>query len=254
MTCDSAPMDSSQIDQELWKEIGISWFSESSESLALSEGRFVNQQQSCSSFGLSLTLAPELLRGTPLQVALSGFCQHWAGSVLVTESSSELYQLSRPVKSIDVFLSHDWATSRWMKMWTLLLVFNSKAAAVASVLWSLSLAVLKTQLGANILPGNLWMFSSYFIYLAFLFFWQRIRSCLLSPRIVFLDKLCIHQENDELKQKGILGLGAFVRKSDRLLVLWSKRTFSRLWCAYEIDAFSPALEAHGPWNKSTYCL
>lgn len=183
---------------------------------------------------MSLTLTPELLRGTPLPVALSGFCQHWVGLSAGSEGG-DLYRLSKAVKTIDVFLSHDWETSRWMKLLALLLYFNSEAAAIASLLFSLVLGVVKTQLGERL--SNLWMFSCYLVFLIFLFFWQRIRTCFVSPWIVFLDKLCIHQENEELKQQGILGLGAFVRASDKLLVLWSRRTFSRLWCAYEVGCF-----------------
>ncbi|CAK8999023.1 Uncharacterized protein SCF082_LOCUS5884, partial [Durusdinium trenchii] len=183
---------------------------------------------------LSLTLTPELLRGTPLPVALSGFCQHWVGLSAGSEGG-DLYRLSKAVKTIDVFLSHDWETSRWMKLLALLLYFNSEAAAIASLLFSLVLGVVKTQLGERL--SNLWMFSCYLVFLIFLFFWQRIRTCFVSPWIVFLDKLCIHQENEELKQQGILGLGAFVHASDKLLVLWSRRTFSRLWCAYEVGCF-----------------
>eukprot|EP00438_Fugacium_kawagutii_P022367 Skav205217 [mRNA] locus=scaffold400:157781:159037:- [translate_table: standard] len=124
-----------------------------------------------------------------------------------------------------------------MKLMALLLFFNSKAAALVSLLWSIVLGLVATQSGVSLLHGNFWMFSSYFVFLACLFFGQRIRVCFRSPWMVFLDKLCIHQENDELKQKGILGLGAFIFRSDKLLILWSKRTFSRLWCAYEIGCF-----------------
>ena len=48
--------------------------------------------------------------------------------------------------------------------------------------------------------------------------------------MVFLDKLCINQMDSEKKQQGILGLGAFVLRSKKLLVLWSPRYFNRMWC------------------------
>ena len=213
------------------REAGISWLSET-ESSTSPVGKTASMTSNVS---LSLRLKPELLRGTPLSAALSGFCQHWAGLSCGPERGA-LFNLGRAVLSIDVFLSHDWATSRWMKLLALVLYFNSRAAAIASLLWSIALGVAKTQLG-TILQGELWTFSCYPVFLVVLFFWQRIRSCFVSPWMVFLDKLCIHQENDELKQMGILGLGAFVRRSNRLLMLWSKRTFGRLWCAYEVACF-----------------
>lgn len=61
-------------------------------------------------------------------------------------------------------------------------------------------------------------------------FWQRIRSLFPGHQMVFLDKLCINQMDSEKKQQGILGLGAFVLRSKKLLVLWSPRYFNRMWC------------------------
>eukprot|EP00438_Fugacium_kawagutii_P006664 Skav225703 [mRNA] locus=scaffold1817:310151:312056:+ [translate_table: standard] len=193
----------------------------------------VSKVISVNSVTLSQTLEPQLLRAAPLTVALSGFCKHWEG--LAATGSKPLVTLSRPVKRINVFLSHDWQTCRWLKLLTLLLYFNSSAAAIAALLSSLLLGVLKTQLGASM--SNLWFYSCYLVFLIVLAFWQRIRNFFVSAPMVFLDKLCIYQENEELKQKGILGLGAFVGSSEELLVLWSRRTFTRLWCAYEIGCF-----------------
>ena len=101
-----------------------------------------------------------------------------------------------------------------------------------------------------------WLVHSFFF-----FFWQRIRSLAQRPLLVFLDKLCIAQhdaspdlvplffffssfpcffwvpgknivffagvlvpaKDAELKQRGILGLAAFLGRSDHLTILWSRR-------------------------------
>lgn len=54
-----------------------------------------------------------------------------------------MLKLSQPVTAIDVFLSHDWKMSRWMKMLALLALFNSQAAAVSSLLVSVALGFAK---------------------------------------------------------------------------------------------------------------
>ena len=51
---------------------------------------------------------------------------------------------------------------------------------------------------------------------------------------VLLDKLSIDQSNNEAKQAGILRLPAYLRHSDRMVVLWSERYFTRLWCTAEV--------------------
>ena len=171
---------------------------------------------------LSFTVEPQLLRAAPLQVVLSGWCKHWKG--LHVESGEELFELSRPAQSIDVFLSHDWETSRWMKLMAMLLVFNSPAAAMAALLASIATGVAQVS---GIVGDRLWFFPSYWVYLFVLCFWQRIRG-VCRHRMVFMDKLCINQKDDKMKEVGILGLGAFVQRSDKLLVLWSQRYFNRL--------------------------
>eukprot|EP00929_Paragymnodinium_shiwhaense_P072328 TRINITY_DN36713_c1_g2_i2.p1 TRINITY_DN36713_c1_g2~~TRINITY_DN36713_c1_g2_i2.p1 ORF type:complete len:431 (+),score=28.66 TRINITY_DN36713_c1_g2_i2:292-1584(+) len=81
------------------------------------------------------------------------------------------------------------------------------------------------------------------VYFVLLFHWQTIRAACLRRRMmpstprIFLDKLCINQENEDEKQKGILGLAAFLKKSDRMVLLWSNRYFTRLWCTYELSTW-----------------
>ena len=87
-------------DHELWAEIGI-------DSEATEDGQQISEvseshddmvrTQSC----LSMTLRPQLLRATPLHVALSDWCKHWQ----IETEGCEVFQLSRPVTAIDVFLN-----------------------------------------------------------------------------------------------------------------------------------------------------
>jgi len=72
----------------------------------------------------------------------------------------------------------------------------------------------------------------------FFLFWQDMKALMrLGTRSCFLDKFCIHQTNPERKAAGILGLAGFLRCSDRFIVLWTPRYFTRLWCTYEVASW-----------------
>ncbi|CAE7217559.1 unnamed protein product, partial [Symbiodinium pilosum] len=81
-----------------------------------------------------------------------------------------------------------------------------------------------------------WMVLGHAIGFFMLVFWQHIRE-LWQQRLTFLDRLCIPQDDAEKKSQCIYGLASFLNKSDDLIVLWSPRYFSRLWCTYEIACF-----------------
>ncbi|CAJ1335316.1 unnamed protein product [Effrenium voratum] len=83
-------------------------------------------------------------------------------------------------------------------------------------------------------------------------------SCLLLPCLVYLpmivlllvfllghqivgetpslwvDKLCIHQTDPDLKAEQIAALAVFVARSQRMLILWDDTYFERLWCNLEL--------------------
>jgi hypothetical protein len=105
-----------------------------------------------------------------------------------------LFALSKPLKGrrMDTFLSHDWGTSRWQKL-TMLVLFNSRAAAVASCF-----TCCVCMVPAMMFPWLAWWFAipGYVVFVGLLFFWQRIRALLCGPKLVFLDRLCISQHDD----------------------------------------------------------
>ena len=192
------------------------------------------QQESQTS--LQSELQRDLLRGVPLDLCLRGF-----GAPLRAEVrgsiSRDSYNLSKPTDRIDAFLSHDWKTSRASKTCALLIVFNSIPAAIAAVAVSTASCAL---LMLEMFPGG-WLLASMLTYLCFftvLFFWQRMRRLLRRrAAIVFLDRCCISQQDAELKRQGIQGLAGFVTISRKLIVLWSPRYFTRLWCTFELSCF-----------------
>ena len=102
-------------DDELWARIGIDWSERSERSERSGDGLDkvdkvhkvdkVDSETSASPINIpsqrSMSLRPQLLRAVPLYEALAGWCGHWQRS----DSEVELFHLSRPVNSIDVFLN-----------------------------------------------------------------------------------------------------------------------------------------------------
>lgn len=185
---------------------------------------------------LQTELEPELLRAVPLNLCMSGWAKHFVppdpGMFKVDHSN---YDLSRQTEYYDEFLSHDWETSRWYKLCTMLMIYNSRAAFFCSLVVSIAVGILRAT---KILPDGLWIQLSVFaVFPLVLCFWQRIRIMFARPLVVFLDKLRIAQHDEELKQKGIFGLAGFLDHSRQLTIFWSHRYFSRLWCTYEVGTF-----------------
>ena len=47
-------------------------------------------------------------------------------------------------------------------------------------------------------------------------------------------KACIHLSDEKQKRRGILAMAGFLGHSDRLVMLWTTRYFTRLWCVFEV--------------------
>ena len=58
-----------------------------------------------------------------------------------------------------------------------------------------------------------------------------------SRRKVFVDRICISQDDPQLKAEGLFSLGAILQSADEMLVLWDPSWARRLWCVFELAAF-----------------
>eukprot|EP00929_Paragymnodinium_shiwhaense_P064204 TRINITY_DN3213_c1_g1_i1.p1 TRINITY_DN3213_c1_g1~~TRINITY_DN3213_c1_g1_i1.p1 ORF type:complete len:679 (+),score=73.05 TRINITY_DN3213_c1_g1_i1:201-2237(+) len=188
---------------------------------------------------LTLELPSDLLRGVYVHHMLAGLGRHFDGS----EATDDDYELSMPLDAIDDFISHDWQTPRLPKILALYFVYNYHAACICSCVAAVVAHLLQTSLqvgpfgvtNQNREVGCWAIWAGSATYLVLLVFWQRWRACMrLRKRNVFLDKLCIHQSDGDKKVQSILGIGAFLKHSQRLVVLWSPRYLTRLWCTYEL--------------------
>ncbi|CAE6973405.1 unnamed protein product [Symbiodinium sp. CCMP2592] len=178
-----------------------------------------------------------VLRATRACDALEGF-----GSAL--RGSKALHHRSYETHTISMFWSHSWHGKAWRKWITLLLFYNGWAATaiacigstVASVLFALEvLPVLGPDNFTEYVSQDMWQsfwaaLVGMILYLSVLVFWRPSGS-------IFLDMICIDQVNKRNKGQALLSMGAFLKSSESMLVLWDATYSDRLWTMFEIAGF-----------------
>eukprot|EP00927_Polykrikos_kofoidii_P083294 TRINITY_DN8499_c0_g1_i3.p1 TRINITY_DN8499_c0_g1~~TRINITY_DN8499_c0_g1_i3.p1 ORF type:complete len:515 (-),score=47.29 TRINITY_DN8499_c0_g1_i3:85-1629(-) len=200
----------------------------------------------------------ELLRGTPAKFPL-----RYCGAALrrrtrlnppsttnkrVDEgnSSDDFHARSRAVKTINQFWSHSWADAGWLKVVILLVECNGLAAGVAGTLAAFVVSALVVA-GALPVMGTIsfydkeasltpWSLSAGVLcFVLTLLFWP-------SGQLVFLDTICISQVNTKRQLDGVRSIGAFLKASQSMLVLLDSTYVTRLWCVFEIAAYSKLMD------------
>ena len=190
-----------------------------------------------------LTGSVTLLRG----VALSDIL--WRGGKLFQNStgSARTYRLSVPVDHLESFISHTWNTPRWKKHLALSCEFNFAGALAVSFLVGVVitlLCALKLLPLADIvyLDGVEMPGAPYCTFTVPVVFHVLLSGgCdpvfhFSKPRF-FVDKACIYQTDEALKQHGIENLSMFIFFSWDLVILYSKSYLQRLWTVYELASF-----------------
>ncbi|CAJ1371363.1 unnamed protein product [Effrenium voratum] len=66
------------------------------------------------------------------------------------------------------------------------------------------------------------------------------------PGLVFLDRVCIDQSTRTAKCEGVLNIGAFLKNSITMVVIWDPTYVKRLWCVFELAAY---LKSHEDERK-----
>lgn len=171
---------------------------------------------------------PETVRGIRLgKVLHHGPWLWWHGRL------KDMYRHSEVASNIDMFVSHSWQTPAWKKYLNLLILRNGLPAMVLGTLGASVANVLSQHLilpPLEVLGGGWCLLSGCLIYYLTLLRWR--------PRtILFWDSACINQHDPLLKAEGLASLGAILKQSKTLLVLWDQTFVSRLWCMFEMAAY-----------------
>ena len=157
---------------------------------------------------------PEILRAVPTYHIVARL-----GRVFWSGRDRSFFSLSKVTQDYDEFLSHSWQVAVWKKVLLLLVIKNGLASVVVGTLTSL-LMVLLWQL--DFLPGfpklgekwSCWCsFAGLILALFTLAFWRPRGS-------IFVDRVCINQFDPRMKAEGIVNIGAVLRVSKSLLVLF----------------------------------
>lgn len=160
-----------------------------------------------------------------------------------TRRADEMYSHSFTTKEIDQFWSHSWRSVSWHKVLALMMYYNSLPASVISTFAAFIAMILRffdwlpAMITKPAMSGKLYAYSAWSLMVGLVVFWTVLCSWPSQQR-VFLDKVCIHQTNRKKKAQGVESIGAFLQCSKVLLVLWDPSYAKRLWCVFEMAAFS----------------
>jgi len=195
---------------------------------------------------------PDLLRATETFRVLRR-CGYVFRKQAEEEGGDEFFYWSFVTTTIDEFLSHSWHGEAWKKIILLLVLKNGPAAVIVGTCCSLPMMVL-FSLGN--LPGyakphwfgedqtvlnSMWSLGVGTLAALATLIWFQPRTSM------FLDRVCIDQTTTLSKAEGVLNVGAFLKHSKSMLVLWDSSYVTRLWCVFELAAF---LKSHrDEWTK-----
>eukprot|EP00439_Symbiodinium_sp_Y106_P080720 s458_g19.t1 len=172
---------------------------------------------------------PEIIRAAPVWTVLRGLARPLRGA------AGDFYHLSRQTNRLSAFWSHSWHGSAKQKLASIFFFYKATAATALGIT---AAVVADVFFALNLLPGfgaqgrSCWWgaMTGSLTYLLVLLFWQ-------PKQLVFLDRVCISQSDPGVQAEGLLSLGAILKSSDSMLVLWDPSWARRLWCVFELAAF-----------------
>jgi len=158
---------------------------------------------------------PEILRATRAFAAFQNFAAALRGGC-----DRDFFYKSRKSHKISTFWSHSWHGGQWKKILTLLTYYNGFAALLGDFLVAILMMIL---VGFDLLPGldrgsqgplfSMWCVHSGFIVTTLvLLLWR-------SQNKIFLDRICINQQDNDLKAQAIFSFTGLLKRSGVVLIL-----------------------------------
>ncbi|CAE7340738.1 unnamed protein product [Symbiodinium necroappetens] len=194
------------------------------------------------------TKRPDVLRRTSAWQAIRAV----ALSDVTAVNADGLYAQSVVTQHIAQFWSHSWHGSKRQKVCTLLLVNNGLAALCAGTCAAVLTAFfLSAAMGQTAEEGSTETTLQGQYHRIYATSRPQAIACNLSGLLVatfllllwrpgtsvFLDRVCVHQSDRELKLAGLVSMSAFLKQSQVLTVWWDATYSSRLWCLFELAAY-----------------
>ena len=185
-------------------------------------------------------LTPEALRVTHAHNAF----QNCARALRKT-NADDLYAESFMSDKVACFWSHSWHGTSWMKILSLMMRYNGFPSVL---LGSFTALIMAGLFSCGLLPGinradwsharwSTWSIAGGFTATVITFFlWQ-------PQQQVFLDRVCIKENDQGQKTQSIFSLAGILKRSDEMLLLWDATWGERLWCLFELAAFLKSRDA-----------
>ena len=137
---------------------------------------------------------------------------------------------------ISTFWSHSWHGGYWKKILTLLTLYNGPAALFCGFSTTILMAILfcfgilpSIDRGWAGVPFSAWCLPSGFVVtIVVMIFWR-------SPTEVFLDRICISQNDNDLKTQAIFSLAGLLKNSEVMLILWDP-TWTETWISFGMSS------------------
>ena len=148
------------------------------------------------------------------------------------------YDSLERVSQVDFFISHSWSCPSWMKRLALCHCLNLNLA-IGSCGFAFLLAIVILVVHAGSIPAVAQQdpalrYGLLLWWPCFTFLGTYLFGHLLYPRRFWIDQVCVHPSDPEVKSRTLQAIPAFVAQSNQMLVIWDDTYWQRLWCNYEV--------------------